>query len=146
MGANISYTIYDPPGIIVARMRGRITLKELLQHQDELLEDPLFRNNLDKIVDMSLVESLDLHLEDEHQLVNYKMAKGIRERRMAFIAKDDLHFGMSRMYQIVSEDVHQDVHVVRNLEEALAWLNINPNFAHIPLLPEITSAIRKEVK
>ena len=128
MSRNIRYDIYDPPGIIVACMQGRITLEELIKHVDELANDKLFHDGLDKLVDMNRVTKFELHLEDEVQLINHKMTKRVLERRIAFIAAEDSLFGVSRMYQMLSEEVHTDVAVFRIMDEAILWLGLPTEF------------------
>jgi hypothetical protein len=133
---NIEYEIYEPPGIIVARMMGRVVINDLLRHVDQLAEDSRYRPGLDKLVDMRLVESMELHVDDENQFVNYKMEKGVRERRIALVAPRDISFGMSRVYQALSESIHEEVSVFRSLDEAINWLSLPLDFKEKHILLE----------
>ncbi len=42
--------------------------------------------------------------------------------RIALIAPDDLGFGMTRMYQLLSDDLDQAIMVFRSVEEGEQWL------------------------
>jgi hypothetical protein len=125
---NIQYEIHDPPGVIVARMSGHIIIDDLLRHVDQLATDKRYRMGLDKLVDMRRVERMELHIEDESQLVHYKTAKGVRECRIALLAPRDVSFGMSRVYQALSENIHEEVEVFRSVKDAIHWLALPPDF------------------
>jgi len=42
--------------------------------------------------------------------------------KLAIVASDDLHFGLSRMYESMSDDMPQDIHVFRTVADAEQWL------------------------
>jgi len=38
------------------------------------------------------------------------------------VASDDIHFGLSRMYEMMTDEMPQGVHVFRSMADAEQWL------------------------
>ena len=47
--------------------------------------------------------------------------------RCAVVAASDVHFGLSRLGSVYSDNVGVEVQVFRDLEGAAAWLGVNPS-------------------
>ena len=45
--------------------------------------------------------------------------------RTAIIAPEDIHYGMSRMYEMISEGTIENVRVFRKPNEAIMWIGVD---------------------
>lgn len=73
--------------------------------------------------------SLNVTVDDVHQqldLIDETFERSKDRPKMAIIAPSDFDFGMLRMLQLSGGDeLPHDTRIVRNLEDACAWLNIS---------------------
>lgn len=44
------------------------------------------------------------------------------DSKLAIVASDDIHFGLSRMYEMMTDEMPQGVHVFRSMADAEQWL------------------------
>ncbi len=44
------------------------------------------------------------------------------DAKLALVASEDLHFGLSRMYEMMTDEMPQNIHVFRTTADAEAWL------------------------
>jgi hypothetical protein len=83
------------------------------------------------IVDFSAVEKAEITAEDV-RLISYRPAAFPPGMPRVFVAPSPNVYGMSRMYQIIREDLASDLHVVHTLEEAYDLLGLeSPDFKAI---------------
>jgi hypothetical protein len=83
------------------------------------------------IVDFSAVEDAEVSAEDVRS-ISYRPAAFPPGMPRVFVAPSPHVYGMSRMYQIIREDLASDLHVVHTLEEAYALLGLeSPDFKTI---------------
>jgi hypothetical protein len=101
---------------------GDVTLDEVLQHFAELdaMELP---ERLDVLLDLTEMTSLP---ESGQIRVAADTLVGLRDKTRwdacAVVAKQDVLFGMSRMFGVYAEQVFVRVHVFREKDEARRWL------------------------
>ena len=57
-------------------------------------------------------------------MVESRLAELVIEFKTAVIASDDLPFGLARLYEMVSDESPEAVHVFRAVPPALEWLNV----------------------
>ena len=44
---------------------------------------------------------------------------------LAIVVRNNLHYGLARMYQAIAEEYREEVRVMRDLDEAIAWLGVS---------------------
>jgi hypothetical protein len=83
------------------------------------------------IVDFAAVENAEISAEDVRSIAERPAAFPAGMPRV-FVAPRPVVYGMSRMYQIIRDDLASDLHVVHTLEEANALLGLeSPDFKTI---------------
>ncbi len=105
-----------------------LTEVDLLEHKRALMQDPEFRPGMKELSDVRKVERLDITSEGVKKLVALDVdhALGLGEYRLAIVVSADIVFGMARMYEILTESHDENVRVFRAIDEAKAWLGIDP--------------------
>ena len=88
-------------------------------------KDPHF----DRFIDLSQVTSVSVKYEDlapiAAQRKEYYGAKMTQTVKMAFLAKKPLVFGMTRMYQTLSDDSHVEFQICETEEEVSRFLDVD---------------------
>jgi hypothetical protein len=93
----------------------------LLGHQERLLNDPDFDPDFAQLLDFTHVTKVDITPEDV-RLAARKSVFSPHSRR-ALLVKDDLQFGLARMFEIHRElEGEKGIQVFRNIDEALHWI------------------------
>lgn len=111
--------------IVTVELEGDVSLDTLKGALQKLITDDSFPPNTDTIWDLrkSNLTSVDKKLIDG--LIKFR-AEGVHARRgdakVAIVADSDLSFGLSRMYQVLSEDLLMDVEIFREYQAAVQWL------------------------
>jgi hypothetical protein len=120
----IDYRIDSTRGIIFTTATGTLTNQELLAHKQRLQRDPLFHAGMPQLSDVRGVERLDVTPDGIGQFVQHDAtnAGALEPSRLAIVAKEDVVFGMARMYQARTSRYRPNVGVFRTIEEATNWL------------------------
>ena len=118
----IVYRLDPAAGSLETACEGDVALEEVLQHFTELGALAL-PPRVDVLLDLTQMTSLP----DSGQIrVAADTLTGLRTRTRwgacAIVAKQDVLFGMSRMFGVYAEPVFERVHVFREREEAKRWL------------------------
>lgn len=115
------------PGSRVRRAtyRGVVTEPALLSAYERLLSDPGYDPTMSDLVDLRAVERLEVGSECLRMLVDMFARPGATTAtRLAIVAPVDYVFGMARMYELLSSDTPEQIHVFRDLDAAERWLGI----------------------
>jgi hypothetical protein len=116
-----SYKIDKERKLVLSSGTGVLTKEDILGHMDRLSKDPDFDPNFSQVSDFTQITVLEIGPEDVRQLAQRNVFSP-RSRR-AFIVKDDLQFGLARMFEI-----HRDlsgetgIRVFRTFDEAMDWI------------------------
>ena len=103
--------------------RGVITEPILLGAYEELISDPGYDLTLNDLVDMRAVSRLEVGPDAVRQLVDLFAHPGAgATNRCAIVAATDHIFGMARMYELLSSNSTEQIHVFRDIESAEQWL------------------------
>ena len=110
--------------MLITVASGTVTEHDLLDHLESHVEDPEIRPGMKEIVDLSEVTLLELPADSIRRLIDFELAhpEPFHEARMAIVAPHDLPYGLSRMYQILSDEAGAEVGVFRDRPEAERWL------------------------
>ncbi len=80
-------------------------------------------NQFSDISKLNLTDPTAAHIKHFiHHKKNHVSQYGIVENSVAIYAPQDLHFGLSRMYDAYAKDLAENVQVFREKEEALNWI------------------------
>jgi hypothetical protein len=91
------------------------------------------------ITDLSQVESLPISAETIRNLAASNPAVPSGTPRV-IVAKDDVGYGLSRMFQLSRDSMGGQLHVVHSLDEAYDLLGVNPEDFSQRLFPERSAA------
>ena len=116
----VKYRIEKLADIVHAEAYGALTDTEALAHQRDLKADPDFDPSYREFFDFTAVTPFWITPQGIHILAaNSPWKDGARR---AFVAKDDLAYGMLRMFQSLLDGRGQQVAVFRTASEAWEWL------------------------
>lgn len=119
----VVYDLNPESGLIHTRCVGELQFEEVLRHFEELENDPSLPARLDVLLDLDEAESVPE--TEELQAVVGRMAaleSKVKWGACAIVATRDVLFGMSRMFQVLSEGRFVTSRVFRDRQEAEAWL------------------------
>lgn len=107
-------------GVLLTEATGVVTESDLISHLRSHVEDPELRPGMDEIVDLRGVTELDLSTPALRRVILFEQQhlEPFRLARIAIVASTDLPFGLSRMYQSLTDQAGTEVSVHRTLEEA----------------------------
>jgi hypothetical protein len=115
------YKIDKERKLVLSTGSGVLTREDLLGHQERLSRDPDFHPDFSQLSDFTHITKTELTPADV-RLAAEKSIFSPHSRR-AMVVKDDLQFGLARMFEI-----HRDlagetgIRVFRNIDEALDWI------------------------
>jgi hypothetical protein len=125
----IEYRIDHKRRLVIARGIGALVHEDFMGYQQSVWSDPAIAS-YNELVDMTGVENIELESSSrikELAMTSAGMDAPGAERRFAIVAKDDLAFGLGRMYEAYREMQPQSrkrVGVFRTMREALEYLDI----------------------
>jgi hypothetical protein len=115
------YKIDKERRLVTSSGVGVLTKEDVLGHMDRLSKDPDFDPDFSQLMDCTQITALDIGPEDVRQFAQRNIFSP-RSRR-AIVVKDDLQFGLARMFEI-HRDLNGEtgIRVYRNFDEALDWI------------------------
>jgi hypothetical protein len=115
------YKIDKERRIVLSSGAGVLTRTDIQGHMDRLSNDSDFDPNYSQIVDFTQLSGVDIEPEDVRQFAERNIFSP-RSRR-AFVVKDDLQYGLARMFEIHRElNGETGIRVFRTIDEALDWV------------------------
>jgi hypothetical protein len=98
-----------------------LTREDIWGHMDRLSKDPDFDSDFSQVIDFTQITALEFGPEDVRQFAQRNIFSP-RSRR-AIVVKDDLQFGLARMFEI-HRDLNGEtgIRVFRALDEAQDWI------------------------
>jgi hypothetical protein len=118
------YKIDKERKLVMSTAAGELTKADVLLLQDQLRKDPDFDPNFSQLSDLTHVTTMNITGAEMQELAE-RTAFSPTARR-AVIARNDLAFGMARIFEQMREtrgDV--GIRVFRKLEDALNWIVVN---------------------
>jgi hypothetical protein len=116
--------IYKEHRLVVTTGEGRVSLDDVLAHQDSLLHDPDFNPEFDQLVDTIGITDVSLSVNEIRRAVNRNLFSP--NSRLALIAVSSFMYGMLLMTQTYQELSNSKplVSIFRDRATALQWLGI----------------------
>ena len=117
----IRYKIIPDLKILYVRGMGKVTADEIITGGARMFAASEWTNGFNILLDYREISELSVKTEDINKLVDQdKTNKHLFDKsKCAIVAGSDLVFGVSRMWEILSEDKKNAKMVFRNIEDAL---------------------------
>jgi len=116
-----TYVIHAEEGYVEEVFSGSVTYPELMAFLGTILADPQWHNGLNGLADFSNA-IIAIDYESMHSIVSsFETNPNFSRGRWAFVVDAPLNFGMTRMFQSLTEGIHT-VRLFPNRAAGLAWL------------------------
>lgn len=119
-GMAFSYNIDTADKVILCRGNGILNAGEILAVRQQIRKDVNFDVVFDRIIDLREVAEISISTDDLRGIADPSFYS--RPSRVAFIANDDLKFGMSRMYAAFCNYDQDNCQIFRDMTEARQWI------------------------
>ncbi len=115
------YKIDKERRLVLSSGTGVLTKEDILGHMERLSKDPDFDPEFSQLTDFTKITALEIVPEDIRQFAQKNLFSP--HSRRALLVKDDLQFGLARMFEIHRElKGETGIRVFRTLDEALDWI------------------------
>ena len=122
MGIDISHD--KDNNFLVITVTGELNLAILNTAAQQIVSSDQHAADISTLWDVSQVDTSNLDQGFFEELIALrKNLKGRENAKLALVANSDLRFGLSRMYELLSGELPQSMHVFRTLDEAREWLS-----------------------
>ena len=117
----IRYEIDKERRLVITTGTGAVHLADALAHQESLRDNPDFDPTFSQLMDYTQLTEYNLGLDDMVKIAQRRVfAPGSRR---AIVVRDDLSYGLGRMFEMLRENAGEfGIRVFRDREEALNWL------------------------
>jgi hypothetical protein len=121
----MNYELDTTRGLILTTASGILTDAEFRTCTVRLLQDEHIHANMRELCDFQAVTRFEVTSVTVQWTADAERRHPfLSGRRLAIVVASDIVYGMSRMYQLLSEDHFPTLAVFRDLAEAKAWLGI----------------------
>ena len=115
------YRIDKERRLVMTSGAGPLTTEDILGHMDRLSTDPDFNPDFGQLADFRQITEIQFGPEEVRQFAERTIYSP--SSRRALLVKDDLQFGLARMFEIHRELKGEiGIRVFRILDEALDWV------------------------
>lgn len=118
-----SYLIDEARRLVFSRGWGVLTDDELHWHAETLAADPRFDPGHSQVVDFRDLSEIQVTAEGIRCLAHMNPFR--RDSRRAVIAPDDVSFGLTRMFEILTQSDPDQFRVFRTVGPALEWVGLD---------------------
>ena len=116
-----SYKVDKERRLVMSCGSGALTREDILGHQERLSKDPDFDPDFSQLADVTQVTKVELSTQDMQTISQRHLFS--RHSRRAILVKNDLQFGLARMFEVYRESVDETgLRVFRDINEALEWV------------------------
>lgn len=114
------YTIDKSKKMVFSVAHGILTDQDAFSHQDKLRNDPDFDPSFWQLADFTDVSQTHVST-NAVRILSERNPFGDGSRR-AFVAPQNITYGLSRMFQILTYEFKDELHVYRDMLEARKFL------------------------
>ena len=122
----ITFEFHAEHDFFVSTWEDEIMDSDLQSSYDALFRNKAYKFGYHEIVDVREADMTGVTGEGMRQLslmVQQRLGGNRIGFKTAIVAPEDLNFGISRMYEMMSDDSPESVSVFREWADALAWVN-----------------------
>ena len=121
----ISYEILPEKHLVVNTIGGRFDFARYQDLMERILDDPRFVPSMHMFWDFTKSTLIDLSTDDFASIKSYIQKNAERRGsgyRAVFLVSKEVDFGLSRMYQTISEDLPVTFEVFKDRDKAMDWI------------------------
>ena len=117
------YKIDKERRLVMSSGSGVLTKEDVLGHMDRLSKDPDFDPHFSQLADFTQLTETAIGPEDIRLFARVDLFSP--NSRRAMVVKDDLQFGLLRMFEI-HRDLNGEtgIRIFRNFDEAMEWIAV----------------------
>src|SRR5579862_5179510 len=116
-----SYKIDKERRLVMTSGVGVLTKEDVQAHMDRLSSDPDFDPDFSQLADFREITVVEFGPEDVRQFAQREIYSPFSRR--AFLVKNDLQFGLARMFETYRElNGESGIRVFRSFDEAMQWI------------------------
>jgi hypothetical protein len=120
----LTYEIDTQRKIILVAAAGQLTAQDLVELHHRFAADPAVRPEFSILFDLREAHGEQFSAESVRELANLPLLLSQTSRR-AVVVRDDLGYGIARMYGLRREDRVVSYEVFRDLDEARRWVEVD---------------------
>jgi hypothetical protein len=122
----LKYEIIETKKLLYVKGIGAVFFSELMNHIDELCQDPKYKAPMKKLIDYRQIKKLDLSMDEQERFVEKKASveKVFSGEKCAIVAPTDFGFALARVHAALIEGSDLDTSIFRDFNEALTWLGV----------------------
>lgn len=123
----IIYRIIPEQKISYIKAWGKISVDEIILEGARMFSEKEWENGFNILCDYREIIEVISKSEDIMEIVEHdkKNEPIFNKSKCAIVAKSDLIFGLSRMWEILSEDTKLTKMVFRDIKDAKRWLGLS---------------------
>ena len=109
--------------VLYGSIEGQLTIDEVRLMMEELVVSKDFASDVRALWDLRKLNFTNIDANFERQLI--LLRKSFPERgkaKIALVSNVDLSFGMRKMYEMLADDIHQNMKVFSNFTDAENWI------------------------
>lgn len=127
---SILYRIFPGKKVAYIKASGIINVDEIIIEGARMFAETEWQNGFNILCDYRAITEFDLSNEDIKMIADRdKVHEPIFDKsKCAVVATSDLIFGLSRMWEIISEDTSLTTMIFRDIRKAIDWLEIDMDF------------------
>jgi hypothetical protein len=117
--------------LVISVHTGTTQEDELIASYKSLYENDLFDISMNRLMDLRRADISQIGtgaLIQLAELLRGQFTENAENPKVAVIAKRDLFFDLSRMYEVISDVVPLDIAVFHSAQVAMAWLGLPEDF------------------
>lgn len=123
----VEYKIIPDQKIAYIRAWGKVTADEIMIEGARMFAESDWVNGYNILCDYREITELNIKIEDIERIViqDKEHEPLFDQSKCAVVSTGDLIFGLSRMWETLSEDNKLERIIFRNFDDALGWLGID---------------------
>jgi len=124
----IEFTVNHESSYFTTKYIGKVSEDEVIDLYTTFFEDDGWAPGLNELVDHSELDGSNLNGDGLRKIAMFASyfykEHNISNVKTAIFAPKDLPFGLSRIYDVMTDDSPEEVGVFRDMQEAKSWLGI----------------------
>ena len=122
----LKYEIIEDKKLLYAKAIGEVTICDLMNHLDELCQNPKYKTPMKKLVDFRQIKKMDIAMHEQERFAAKKTSLNefFGGEKCAIVAPTDFGFALARVHGALIEGSNIDTSIFRDFNEALTWLDV----------------------
>lgn len=124
---SLKYKIVPDLKIAYVRGAGKVTADEIMIEGAKMFAEKEWVNGYHILCDYSEITDFNLMIEDLNKIVSQDQDNELLfdQSKCAIVAGSDFVFGISRMWETLSDHTKIKIMVFKNIKDSLRWLDID---------------------